>query len=205
MPNTGGQIVGGVGSDNSRYSLPLTAGGSAVIVSANGSTVAATVTIADGADVAEGSTSDVAVVGDVSGSISAKLRGISKILNSVWSATNTLAVSVAEKTCLTVTGSISSNTAIVALVASKRIKVVAISMRTAYSGGTITPILTDGNGGTTIWEDLEQALSGSVSGHVATIGGPYWLCATSAGNALYLNPNGQTVVYSITYFADDAT
>ena len=106
--------------------------------------------------------------------------------------------------CVSVTGSISSNTAIVALVSGRRIKVVAISLRTSYSAGAITPILTDGNGGTTIWEDLEQATSGSVSGHVATIGGPYWLCATTAGNALYLNPNGQTVVYSVTYFADDA-
>jgi hypothetical protein len=41
-------------------------------------------TIAEGADVTEGSIADAAVVGDTSGTISAKLRGLSKILNNVW-------------------------------------------------------------------------------------------------------------------------
>lgn len=197
--------------------------------------ISSTVTIADGADVAEGATTDAAVVGDNSGSISAKLRGISKILNSVWSSgSNWLQVSIqnatlavtqsgtwnvglnagtnsigtvvpAPKTILSVTGNVNSNTSIVTAVSSKRIKVVAVEFFTAYSAGTITPILTDGNGGTTIWTRLLQAISGSISGAVATIGGTYWLCATTAGNALYLNPNGQTVYYNISYFADDAT
>lgn len=42
------------------------------------------VTIADGADVAEGSTTDTAVNGDTPGTISAKLRGINRILTDVW-------------------------------------------------------------------------------------------------------------------------
>lgn len=42
------------------------------------------VTVADGADAALGATSDPAVTGDVSGSLSAKLRGLSKMLSSVW-------------------------------------------------------------------------------------------------------------------------
>lgn len=42
------------------------------------------VTIANGADVAEGSTTDVAVTGDNPGTVSAKLRGINKILADVW-------------------------------------------------------------------------------------------------------------------------
>lgn len=42
------------------------------------------VTIADGADVAEGATTDVAVFGNVAGTVSAKLRGINTILNDVW-------------------------------------------------------------------------------------------------------------------------
>lgn len=45
----------------------------------------ATVTVADGADAVEGTTTDVAVTGDNSGTISAKLRGLSKILADVWS------------------------------------------------------------------------------------------------------------------------
>jgi len=46
------------------------------------------VTIADGADIAEGATTDVAVTGDNPGSVSAKLRGLSKILADVWDSTN---------------------------------------------------------------------------------------------------------------------
>jgi hypothetical protein len=46
------------------------------------------VTIADGADVAEGRTTDAAVTGDNPGTISAKLRGQMKILTDVWDSTN---------------------------------------------------------------------------------------------------------------------
>lgn len=46
------------------------------------------VTIADGADIAEGATADAAVTGDNTGTVSAKLRGINKILADVWDAAN---------------------------------------------------------------------------------------------------------------------
>jgi hypothetical protein len=42
------------------------------------------VTIADGADVTQGSIADAAVTGDNSGTVNAHLRGISKILADVW-------------------------------------------------------------------------------------------------------------------------
>lgn len=45
-------------------------------------------TIADGADVAEGSTTDAAVTGDNTGTVSAKLRGLSKIFADVWDSVN---------------------------------------------------------------------------------------------------------------------
>jgi hypothetical protein len=45
-------------------------------------------TIADGADVAEGATTDAAVVTDVAGTVSGKLRGLVKILASVWDSVN---------------------------------------------------------------------------------------------------------------------
>jgi hypothetical protein len=46
------------------------------------------VTIADGADVAEGTTTDVAVTGDNSGTEMAKLRGANKITADVWDSVN---------------------------------------------------------------------------------------------------------------------
>lgn len=45
-------------------------------------------TIADGADVAEGSTTDIAITSDANGTISGKLRGLVKILASVWDSVN---------------------------------------------------------------------------------------------------------------------
>jgi hypothetical protein len=46
------------------------------------------VTIADGSDVAEGATTDAAVVTDANGTVSGKLRGLVKILASVWDSAN---------------------------------------------------------------------------------------------------------------------
>ena len=61
-------------------------------------------TIADGADVAEGATTDAAVTGDNTGSVSAKLRGLSKILADVWDSVNHwLKVSI-QNTSIAVTG-----------------------------------------------------------------------------------------------------
>jgi hypothetical protein len=180
------------------------------------------VTIANGADVAEGATTDAAIYTDTTGTVSGKLRGLVKILAAVadigsgWLKVSiqnaTLAVTqsgtwsfATGKTVKTFTGSISANTSIVTAVPGKRIKVTAYSVLTAYSAGTISPIFTDGNAGTTLWRLLLQAISGSVSGANLAKPEPAFLFATSAGNALYLDPNGQTVVYSISYYDDDAT
>jgi len=46
------------------------------------------VTVADGADVTQGVTTDAAVTGDNSGTVSAKLRGLSKIFADVWDSVN---------------------------------------------------------------------------------------------------------------------
>lgn len=114
-------------------------------------------------------------------------------------------VTIAQKTCITTTGTISSNTQIVAAVSSKRIKVFAVEWETAYSGGTIVPILTDGSGGTTLDASLLQAITGSISGKTKAVSPPAFFFGTTAGNALFMNPNGQSVTYSVSYFADDAT
>jgi hypothetical protein len=45
-------------------------------------------TIADGADTAEGTTTDVAIVTDIAGTVSGKLRGVVKIFASVWDSAN---------------------------------------------------------------------------------------------------------------------
>jgi len=111
---------------------------------------------------------------------------------------------IAPKTIQTACGVASSNTAIIALVSGKRIKVTVCSLRTSYSAAALTPILTDGNGGTTLWNDLEQAISGAVSGSVVSQDAPNFIFGTTAGNALYLNPGGQNVTYSIAYFTDDS-
>lgn len=51
-------------------------------------TAPASMYIKDGSDLAKGATTDVAVVGDNPGSVSAKLRGLNKIFNDTWDSTN---------------------------------------------------------------------------------------------------------------------
>lgn len=58
------------------------------VVSSGGGGGGGAVTIADGADVAEGAVADASVTGDNSGSLSAKLRGLSKIFADVWDSVN---------------------------------------------------------------------------------------------------------------------
>jgi hypothetical protein len=73
------------------------------------------VTVANGADVALGSTTDVAVISDAAGTVSAKLRGLIAILADVWDNTNNLlriggTVSVDNfPATQTVTGTVSVN------------------------------------------------------------------------------------------------
>lgn len=104
----------------------------------------------------------------------------------------------------TVTGSVSSNSQVIAAVASKKLKIQYVKLRTAYGGAVLNPVLTDGNGGTTLWDDHMQALSGTLFGSNEGVSAPSYLFSTSAGNALYLNPGGQTVYYDISYWDSDA-
>ena len=63
----------------------------------SGSTGGGAVTVANGADTAEGATTDAAVTGDSNGTISAKLRGLLKIVTDVWdSVAHKLNVAVAS-------------------------------------------------------------------------------------------------------------
>ncbi len=66
------------------------------------------VTIADGADVAEGAVADVAVTGNNSGTVSAKLRGLSKMVADVWDSVNhNLAVNITNTSIpATITGNV---------------------------------------------------------------------------------------------------
>lgn len=68
------------------------------------------VTIADGADVTQGATTDAAVTGDNSGTVNAHLRGLTKILADVWdSVSHQLKVQVQNAT-LAITGFVRTGT-----------------------------------------------------------------------------------------------
>lgn len=115
-----------------------------------------------------------------------------------------LQAAASPKAIKTVSGSCSSNTAIIAAVPGSKLKIQYIKLRTAYSAALLNPVLTDGNGGATIWDDHMQAIANTVFGSNEGVPAPSYLCATSAGNALYLNPGGQTVYYDISYWDSDA-
>lgn len=63
-------------------------GGSGSVDGNGNRTAPASMYVKDGGDVAQGLTTDAAVTGDNSGTISAKLRGLSKIWNDVWDSVN---------------------------------------------------------------------------------------------------------------------
>lgn len=65
-------------------------------VSGGGGGGGGAVTVADGADVAEGSRADAAVYGDVSGTLSAKVRGISALVQGIGTAVAPATASVSN-------------------------------------------------------------------------------------------------------------
>lgn len=67
------------------------------------------VTVADGANVVEGATTDVAVTSDVNGTLSAKLRGLVKILASVWDAVHGRLIVDGSQVTQPVSGTVTAN------------------------------------------------------------------------------------------------
>jgi hypothetical protein len=106
-------------------STPVTANPLAVILTgtdgapynASGGGGGGAVTIAAGADVTEGNTTDVAVNGDNAGTVSAKLRGLNKLFSDVWDSVNHYLKVQIQNTTLAVTQSgswvISAGTALI--------------------------------------------------------------------------------------------
>lgn len=67
---------------------PTALEGGPAVTSAGNSIAPASVYVKDGNDLAQGATTDTAVTGDTAGTVSAKLRGISKIFADVWDSVN---------------------------------------------------------------------------------------------------------------------
>lgn len=112
------------------------------------------------------------------------------------------------KTIKTVTGSIASNgnnDNVITAVSSKRLKIIAISLRTAYTT-LLTATLKNQTTDSAIWTEVMQAVSGTLFGATQAMPAPSFFCATIAGEALRINLSAaQTVYYNITYFDDDAS
>lgn len=109
------------------------------------------------------------------------------------------------KTIKSATGSISATTTVIAAVPQKRIKVTFIGLRTA-STTPVTATFKDGAGGTDLWTEPLQAISGTVFGTNESKTAPDYFFGTTAGGALELAlSTGQSVVYNISYFDDDAS
>lgn len=94
-------------------------------------------TIADGADVAEGALADAAVTGDNTGSVTAKLRGLSKMVADVWDSV-THALGVKQIGTWTVTTSpVTASAATFASVASSATFVTLQALNASRKGWTL--------------------------------------------------------------------
>jgi len=108
------------------------------------------------------------------------------------------------KTLKTVTGTVSTDTDIVAAVASKRIKVVAFSL--ISSSATANTITFQSNATDALWTVPLQSIADTMAGANLSVSPPSFLFATAAGEKLTLDVSvAVNITYSVTYFDDDAT
>lgn len=98
------------------------------VVAGGGGAGGGPATLADGADVAEGATTDLAVISDVNGSVSGKLRGLVKMFADMWdSANHWLQVKVMNTVTVTANAGANLNTADLALEAGGNLSKLALS------------------------------------------------------------------------------
>ncbi len=121
--------------------------------------------------------------------------------------TNALLVTAGHgKTIKTVSGSLTSDTDVIAAVTSKRIKVIAYRLTTPGTTASAKIFKSNGTSGTEVWREFLQGATGQPMGAAIAIAAPSFLFATAAGEKLTLDvSDGDTIHYSITYFDDDAT
>lgn len=109
------------------------------------------------------------------------------------------------KTIKTVSGSLTADTVVIALVSTKRLKIIAYSL---ISSGTLANIVIFRStvATTELWRVLMQSSADIASGANLSIAAPSFLFATVPGESLTMDVSqADTIHYSITYFDDDAT
>lgn len=124
-----------------------------------------------------------------------------------WSVTVSGTVAQAQKTILNVSGLLTSDTDLVAAVASKRIKVLSYTLVCSGNTGVTAVFKSNGTGGTELWRvPLKAADSSSLFGANLSTRSPDWLFATAAGEKLTLDVDSAAPIhYSLSYHADDAS
>ena len=109
----------------------------------------------------------------------------------------------------TASGTLTSDTDVIAAVSSKRIKVYAFSVVTVGTNANAAIWKSNGTGGTELWRFLLQGASGSPMGSNLAVSPGMdgaFLFATVAGEKLTLDVgNGDTLHYSVSYWDDDAS
>lgn len=166
-----------------------------------GSSATVATTVADGADVALGSTSDTVASSDT-GTFSL-IALVKRALQSLTTIAG--GVGSTSKTLKTKTGSASATFTIVSAVASKKIKVYSLSLITA-STTAVTVTFKDGAAGTVLATYPLQAITGTNFGITQNLAVPSSLFQTSAGTLLEMSFSAaQTVTYNLAYWDDDAS
>jgi len=142
------------------------------------------VTIADGANVVEGSTTDAAITTDSNGTISGKLRGLVKILGNVWDSVNSRLNVFIQNPSIAVTGTfwqatqpVSGTVAVSNFPATQPVS----GTVTANQGGTWT---------TTVTQATAANLNATVTGTVAATQSGTWNIGTVTSQTQW---NGNTI------------
>lgn len=110
------------------------------------------------------------------------------------------------KTMKTASGTLTSDTDVIAAVSSKRIKVYAMNIFTVGTNANAAIFKSNGTSGTELWRFLLQGAAASPMGLALAVSPPGFLFATVAGEKLTLDVgNADTLHYSLSYWDDDAT
>lgn len=110
------------------------------------------------------------------------------------------------KAIKSVSGTLTTDTDLVAAVTGKRIKVIAYALTTTGQSINAAIFKSGGTTGTEIWRLLLEAPANTVFHEALSIAAPSFLFATVAGEKLTLDVgNTDTIHYAITYFDNDAT
>lgn len=125
-------------------------------------------------------------------------------LSALFMAAGANSVSSSGKTLKTVSGSLTSDTDVIAAVTGMKLKIHAINLYTFGTSASTILFKSNGTAGTEVWRVCMQSIASNVMGVVLASSYPSYIFSTVAGEKLTIDVgNADTIHYSIAYWDSD--